>query len=72
MESSASMNVLEEEVRGLRDILDVARVVVSSLDLDAVLQNILQHAMDIAKMPAGSIALYEERVRELTLHATPG
>ncbi len=72
MEPNERMNILEEEVRGLRDILEVARVVVSSLDLDAVLQNILQNAMEIVKMPAGSIALYDERARELTLHAHAG
>ncbi len=38
----------------------VAQVVVSSLELDEVLQNILSSAMGIMDMPAGSIALYDE------------
>lgn len=63
---------LEEEVKGLRNILSVAQVVVSSLDLDEVLQNILCSAMAIMDMPAGSIALYEESKGLLSLHAHAG
>lgn len=62
----------EEEVKGLRAILSVAQVVVSSLELDEVLQNILCSAMGIMDMPAGSIALYQETSRQLTLHAHEG
>ena len=36
---------LLEEVQGLKNILNVAQVVVSSLDLDEVLENILHSAM---------------------------
>ncbi|BCR05348.1 GGDEF domain-containing protein [Desulfuromonas versatilis] len=63
---------LEQEIRGLKDLLSVAQVVVSSLDLDEVLQNILGSAMAIMDMPAGSIALYEESRNEMTLHAHSG
>jgi diguanylate cyclase (GGDEF)-like protein len=62
----------EEEVKGLRSILSVAQVVVSSLELDEVLQNILCSAMGIMDMPAGSIALYDETTRKLTLHVHAG
>ena len=37
-----------------------AQVVVSSLDLDEVLQNILLSAMTMVDAPAGTIALYDE------------
>jgi len=63
---------LEAELRGLKDVLDVARAVVSTLDLDAVLQNILSHAMDFVGVPAGSIALYDKKSNRLTLHAHKG
>lgn len=63
---------LHEEVRGLRDLLNVAQVVVSSLDLDEVLQNILHSSMAIMDMPAGSIALYDESTSHLKLHAHAG
>lgn len=63
---------LEVELRGLRDILNVARAVVSSLDLDAVLHTILHNAMNLMQMPAGSIALYDETLCQMTLHVHSG
>jgi diguanylate cyclase (GGDEF)-like protein len=64
--------LLLEEVRGLKDILQVAQVVVSSLDLDEVLQNILHSAMAIMDIPAGSIALYDDELSHLELRAHAG
>lgn len=63
---------LKRELKDLRSILNVAQVVVSSLDLDEVLQNILYSAMAILDMPAGSVALYEPKNCELTLRAHSG
>lgn len=63
---------LLDEVKGLKNLLSVAQVVVSSLDLDEVLQNILHSAMAITDFPAGSIALYEESEQQLVLHAHAG
>ncbi len=63
---------LEEEVRGLKNVLEVAQSVVSSLDLDEVLQDILNHAMDFVGVPAGTIALYDKKTNRLTLHAHKG
>ena len=60
---------LEEEIRGLKNILSVAQVVVSSLNLDEVLDNILGSALAIMEMPAGSIALYDQQSHRLELHA---
>lgn len=62
----------EQELGCLKDILTVAQVVISSLDLDEVLQNILFSAMGIMDMPAGSIALYDEESSRLQLHAHAG
>jgi len=53
--------LIEDELRELRELLSVAQVVVSSLDLDEVLQDILASAMAITETPAGSIALYDEQ-----------
>lgn len=67
--------LLEEELRVLKDLLGVAQVVVSSLDLDEVLQNILFSAMGVMDMPAGSIALYQDDPdgeANLELHAHAG
>ena len=63
---------LREELRELRSILDVAQIVVSSLELDEVLDNILASAMGLVEIPAGSIALYDEDRSELELHAHAG
>lgn len=63
---------LKRELNSLRSILSVAQVVVSSLDLDEVLQNILCSAMGILDVPAGSVALYDEKSCQLTLHAHAG
>lgn len=70
--SSQQPAALKRELKDLRSILSVAQVVVSSLDLDEVLQNILCSAMAILDMPAGSVALYEEKNCQLTLHAHSG
>ncbi|BDV43468.1 GGDEF domain-containing protein [Geotalea uraniireducens] len=63
---------LEAEVVALKDLIEVARAVVSTLDLDTVLQAILSSAMRFAGTPAGSIALYDNLRNELTLHAHEG
>lgn len=63
---------LEKELRGLKDLLNVAQLVVSSLELNEVLQNILHSAMAIMDMPAGSVALYDKESRQLQLRAHAG
>lgn len=63
---------VHDELREIKDVLSVAQVVVSSLDIDEVLQNILISAMAIMEMPAGSIALYDEDSSRLQLHAHAG
>lgn len=69
---SCERGSLESQVRALRDLIEVARAVVSTLDLDTVLQAILTSAMRFAETPAGSVALYDDRKRELSLHAHAG
>ena len=63
---------LEAQVNGLKDLIEVAKAVVSTFDLDTVLQAILASAVSFAEMPAGSIALYDSEKRELTFHAHTG
>lgn len=63
---------LVEQVQGLKGILNVAQVVVSSLDLDEVLQNILHSAMAVMDMPAGTIALYDGETSQLEMRAHAG
>lgn len=63
---------LRQEIRVLKDVLDVAQVVVSSLDLDAVLHAIVKNGLDIVGVPLGSVALYEEQTQEMVLRAHIG
>ncbi|QXE91009.1 sensor domain-containing diguanylate cyclase [Geomonas subterranea] len=63
---------LESQVKALTDLIEVAKAVVSTLDLDTVLQAILTSAMRFAETPAGSVALYYDAKRELSLHAHSG
>jgi len=70
--ASSDSNILEEELRGLKDLVSVAQVVVSSIDLDEVLSNILMSSMAIMEMPAGSIALYDDATGMLKLHVHEG
>ncbi|HEY5513214.1 MAG TPA: diguanylate cyclase [Geomonas sp.] len=65
-------DALESQVRALKDLIEVAKAVVSTLDLDTVLQAILTSAMGFAETPAGSVALYYDTKRELSLHAHSG
>ena len=62
---------IADELREMKEILSVAQVVVSSLDLDEVLDVILGGARSIMEMPAGSIALYDEpsSTVRLSVHA---
>ena len=62
----------DEELQCLREVLSVAQVVVSSLDLDEVLHNILCSALGTMDMPAGSIALYDDSLNRLELHTYIG
>ena len=70
--SSTAGSKLNEQVQGLKGILNVAQVVVSSLELDEVLQNILHSAMSVMDMPAGTVALYDSATRQLELRSHAG
>jgi len=63
---------LEAQVKALKDLIEVAKAVVSTLDLDTVLQAILTSAMRFASTPAGSVALYDDKKNEFSLHAHSG
>lgn len=63
---------LQKQIDALRDLIEVAKTVVSTLDLDTLLQAIMISAMQYAETPAGSVALYDARNRELSLHGHRG
>jgi diguanylate cyclase (GGDEF)-like protein len=63
---------LEKEVQGLRSILSVSQVVVSSLEMKEVVENVLYSAMTVMDMPAGSVALFDESSRFFHLKTSAG
>jgi len=63
---------LESQVKALTDLIDVAGAVVSTLDLDSVLQAILASAMNFAATPAGTLAAYDEKEDHFKLHSSEG
>lgn len=63
---------LESQVKALTDLIEVARAVVSTLDLDTVLEAILTSAMKFAETPAGTMAVYDDRNEEFILHSHHG
>jgi diguanylate cyclase (GGDEF)-like protein len=63
---------ISKEVKELTDLFEIAKTVVSTLDLDKVLESILKSAMDIADAPSGSIALYDSNKNEMTIRAARG
>jgi diguanylate cyclase (GGDEF)-like protein len=63
---------LQKQIDALRDLIEVAKTVVSTLDLDTLLQAILVSAVQYAETPAGSVALYDSKSKELSLHAHRG
>jgi diguanylate cyclase (GGDEF)-like protein len=65
-------DALQKQIEALRDLIDVAKTVVSTLDLDTLLQAIMVSAMHYSETPAGSVALYDSTNKELSLHAHSG
>lgn len=63
---------LESQIRALTDLIEVARLVVSTIELDSVLHSILTNAMNFAATPAGTIAMYDETRKEFILHSFEG
>jgi diguanylate cyclase (GGDEF)-like protein len=63
---------LQKQIEALRDLIEVAKTVVSTLDLDTLLQAIMVSAMHYSETPAGSVALYDSNSKELSLHAHSG
>lgn len=63
---------LEGQIRELTDLIGIARAVVGSLELDEVLDKVLASAREMAGMPAGSLAVFDERKQSMILHVHAG
>ncbi len=61
-----------DEARGLMGLLSIAQVVVSALEMEEAAKNILYCSMAALDMPAGSVALFDERSGFFHLKAHAG
>jgi GAF domain-containing protein len=59
------MNDSEKRLEGYRRLIDIARDLASTLDLDVLLNRIVSAAADLAEAEAASILLYDEAARQL-------
>lgn len=63
---------LEGQIRELTDLIGLARAVVGSLELDEVLDKVLESGRDMADMPAGILAVFDDRKQAMVLHVHAG
>ncbi len=63
---------LEAHIQDLTDLIGVARTVVSTLELDQVLDTILSNALQFMNMPAGMLAVFHESSDQMVLHVHSG
>jgi len=66
------LDALKAQVKALEDLIEIAGTVVSTLDVDTVLQAVLLSAMRFAGTPAGSVVLLDEEKNEICLVAHEG
>jgi signal transduction histidine kinase len=62
----------DERIRRLQRIIEVSRVLNSTLDLEPLLQNIIQVAMELTNTEAASILLLDKKTGELHFEAATG
>lgn len=63
---------LKREIKQLRELLEAARLVLSTFELNNVLDAILKSAQEMTHSSTASIALYDSTANELTLYAYRG
>lgn len=59
------MNATDKRLEGYRRLIDIARDLASTLDLDVLLNRIVSASVDLTEAGAASILLYDEAVRQL-------
>jgi signal transduction histidine kinase len=59
------MNETEKRLEGYRRLIDIARDLASTLDLDILLNRIVSAAVDLTEAAAASILLYDDAARQL-------
>ncbi len=69
-ESVDAMDEIEMQLERYRRMIDIARDLASTLDLDILLDRIIHAAADIAETEAASILLYDDAARQLHFQVT--
>ncbi len=64
------MNQKDKRLEGYRRLIDIARDLASTLDLDILLNRIINAAVDMTEAAAASILLYDETSRQLHFQVT--
>ena len=64
------MNDNEKRLEGYRRLIDIARDLASTLDLDILLNRIVSAAADLTETEAASILLYDDAARQLYFQVT--
>jgi diguanylate cyclase (GGDEF)-like protein len=67
-----AQRALQAQIQDLTDIIGVARTVVSTLELDKVLDSVLHNAMQFMEMPAGMLEVYNEATQQMVPHVHAG
>ena len=69
LESRRATQQLQARVNDLETLTDLARLVTSSLDVDIVLRNIVEAAVELTGAEEGSLLLIDEKTGELYMRA---
>jgi GAF domain-containing protein len=64
------MSDIEKRLEGYRRLIEIARDLASTLDLDVLLNRIVHAAADITEAGAASILLYDDAARQLNFQVT--
>jgi signal transduction histidine kinase len=64
------MDAIDTRLEGYRRLVDIARDLASTLDLDALLNRIVTAASDLSEAEAASILLYDDAARQLYFQVT--
>jgi signal transduction histidine kinase len=64
------MSDIEKRLEGYRRLIEIARDLASTLDLDVLLNRIVHAAADITEAEAASILLYDDAARQLNFQVT--
>jgi len=72
IENARLYQLATERVRELSNLNEIGRAITSSLDLEEILTQIMERAVQLLGSEAGSLLLHDERTGELVFHIVTG